>query len=146
MSVRASERGLSTMQYVYDAYSLVRFVSDRLNKYEAKAEKDIKYKHLAKAINRALWNAPLFNAQQVYINVQRANAVRIVNKTTAEQRLAFLKNAEENLNLLGTSITTLYDQFRGAIKDKFLIELQKRIEVLQKLIRGVKSSDLRRGT
>lgn len=145
MSVRVADRSVSTMEYIFQAHQLVRYITDRLNKYEAKLEKDKKYKKVFQSINLALWNTPIYNAQMVYSNVQRANNVRIVDKQTLEIRSAYLQNALDNLDLLETSITSLYNEFSGAIKDKFIVELTQKIDFERKLIKGVRSSDLRRG-
>lgn len=147
MAVRATERSVSTLEYVYQARQIFYYVSDRLNQYEEKFEKDSKkYKDVVHAINHTLWNTPVYNAQMVFVSVQRANAIRIVDKESFNKRLAYLKQAEENLDLLETSITSLYDILgdKGHIKDKFLIELSQKIDSERKLIKGVKESDARR--
>lgn len=146
MSVRVADRSISTMAYIYQAHQLVQFVSDRLNKYEGKLEKDKRYKAIFHTINLSLWNTPVYNAQMVYTYVQRANSVRITDQESLATRLAYLKSALDNLDLLETSITTLRNAFGQSIQDHFLVELSRKIDEERKLIKGVQSSDFKRGT
>ena len=134
------------MEYIYQAHQLVQYVADRLNKYEKKLEKDKKYKDIFRAINLSLWSTPVYNAQMVYTYVQRANSVHVLDRESLDLRSTYLESALNNLNLLETSITTLRNAFGPDIKDRFLIELSQKIDYERKLIKGVQSSDIKRGT
>jgi len=131
MSVRVSERNQSKCEYVYNALQLMNLVNERLTKYANKIADKRRYKHFVKSQNFVIWNSPMFHAQQVYAMCQRANRTRDTDK-----RKQYLSLASENLTLLENSVQTFYEQYRGIVKDKFIILLADKVEIQHKLLGG----------
>ena len=52
------------------------------------------------------------------------------------KRLTYLSKASENLALLENSIQQFYSQFRGIVKDKFIILLADKVDNQHKLLGG----------
>ena len=66
MSVRVADRGLSRMEYVHNAQTILYIIIERINKYVNKAVMNKKHKQLVKMSLYPLWNSPIYHAQLVY--------------------------------------------------------------------------------
>lgn len=141
MSVIVAKRSVSTVEYVRQAQRIVDILQERLTKYQKKINAGVRYRHLAKSTFYSIWNAPLFDAQMVYRQVQLANLTKVTNKESFNKRLTHLDQASQYLKLLESDITTLYTSCSSVIKDQFLIVLTQAIDKEVALINGVKSSD-----
>ena len=131
MSVRVSERNQSRCEYVYNALQIANLVNERITKYANKIADKKRFKHFVKSHNYTLWNSPIFYAEQVYLNCQRANRTRDTNT-----RKQYLSKASENLKMLENSVQLFYNQYRSIVKDKFIMLLAERIEYEVKLLAG----------
>lgn len=134
MSVRVADRGLSRMEYVHNAQTILYIVNERINKYVNKAVANKKHKQLVKMSLYSLWNSPIYHAQLVYKYSELAYMKR---KTT--QGLKFLELLSQNLTLLESSLQTFYQSFRPVIKDKFIILITEKIDYEKKLLKGVRN-------
>ena len=131
MSVRVQDRNLSKAEFVYNAQQLVFILTDRLEKYQNKINKNKRYKELAKSTFYSLWNSPLYHANLVYDYCSLASISDNYN-----ERLQHLSNASKNLKLVERSIETLYNKNRSVIKDKFIIVITEKIDKQKALIKG----------
>lgn len=141
MSVIVAKRSVSTVEYVRQAQRIVDILQERLTKYQKKINTGVRYRHLAKSTFYPIWNAPLFDAQTVYRQVQLANLTKVTDKESFNKRLTHLDQASQYLKLLESDITTLYTSCSSVIKDQFLIVLTQAIDKEVALIKGVKASD-----
>lgn len=131
MSVRVADRGLSSMEYVNNAQSILFLVKDRINKYVNKIANEKRYKTFVKSSTYSVWNSPIYHSQKVYNCCLLANKMRDTNK-----RLAYLDMASQNLELLESSVETFYSNFRKVVKDKFIILLTEKIDYQKTLLSG----------
>ena len=131
MSVRVCDRNTSKVEYVYNALQISNLVNERMTKYANKISNNKLYKHFVKSQTYGIWKSPILFANKVYYYCSLANKMRGTNI-----RLTYLSKASENLTLLESSTQQFYSQFRGIVKDKFIILLADKVEYQKKLLGG----------
>ena len=131
MSVRVCDRNQSKCEFVYNALQISLLVNERMTKYANKISNSKRYKHFVKTQTYGMWKSPILFANNVYYYSLQANKMRETNK-----RSNYLSKASENLALLENSIQQFYSQFRGIVKDKFIMLLADKVDIQRKLLGG----------
>ena len=125
------DRNQSKCEFVYNAMQISNLVNERMTKYANKISNNKRYKHFVKSSNYGIWKSPILFANNVYYYSLQANKMRETNR-----RLTYLSKASESLTLLQNAIQQFYSQYRGIVKDKFIMLLTDKIDYQIKLLGG----------
>jgi len=112
MGVRASERSVSSIQFVDDARKIVDISIDRFITFLNRLDKQhYGCRFVALELFRYYRNEPIRLANEAYLNICSANKIFVRDKATLDRRLKLFRIAIDNYNRLSKLIGIVYNKF-----------------------------------